>query len=442
MLHHLKLQHVGPAPEFEIEFAPRMNFLTGDNGLGKSFLLEIAWWVLTGTWVHLPAAPHRNGHIKPRIDSRFDGKRGFSVHSLEDQGNSTPAQRQADGTRVPVHLISEFNRAEQYWTIQGDHYPNYGLVIYAHSDGGFSIWDRARNYSRNQATDRPPAYRFRPQEVWNGLPQDEPRKLCNGLIHDWAAWQREKGHAFDLLTRVLHRLSPSPDEPLLPGELQRISLDDVRDHPALQTPYGQQVALVHASAAIQRIVALAYLLVWTWTEHLRTVDLLGQDPAREIIFLVDEIEAHLHPRWQRRIVPALLDVVEALTGTQDVSLQLIAATHSPLVLASVEPYFDPARDALWELDLKNQHVELTRPQWRRYGDVNSWLSSEIFDLEEPRSIEAETAMRRALALLQAGQKPALGEVEAVDADLRKVLSDVDRFWVRWSAFVEEARATP
>ena len=27
-----------------------MNFLTGDNGLGKTFLLDIAWWVLTQTW--------------------------------------------------------------------------------------------------------------------------------------------------------------------------------------------------------------------------------------------------------------------------------------------------------------------------------------------------------------------------------------------------------
>lgn len=187
---------------------------------------------------------------------------------------------------------------------------------------------------------------------------------------------------------------------------------------------------------------MAYLLVWAWTEHLHASEILDQAPTRELIFLVDEFEAHLHPRWQRRIVPALLDVIKELTGTQDISLQLIAATHSPLVLASVEPYFDPARDALWELDLKDQRVELTRPQWRRYGDVNNWLSSEIFDLEEPRSVAAEEAIRRARALLQGGQTPALDEVDAVDAELRKVLSDVDRFWVRWSAFVEEARAAP
>jgi hypothetical protein len=29
---------------------------------------------------------------------------------------------------------------------------------------------------------------------------------------------------------------------------------------------------------------------------------------------------------------------------------------------------------------------------------------------------------------------------AVDADLRRVLSDVDPFWVRWSGFVDDVRS--
>ena len=49
-----------PRPTMEIHFKPRMNFLTGDNGLGKTFLLDIAWWVLTRTWARMPVIPpHR-----------------------------------------------------------------------------------------------------------------------------------------------------------------------------------------------------------------------------------------------------------------------------------------------------------------------------------------------------------------------------------------------
>ena len=50
MLKELKLSHVGPAPSMELEFGERLNLITGDNGLGKSFLLDIAWWALTRRW--------------------------------------------------------------------------------------------------------------------------------------------------------------------------------------------------------------------------------------------------------------------------------------------------------------------------------------------------------------------------------------------------------
>ena len=49
----------------EIDFKPRMNFLTGDNGLGKTFLLDIAWWVLTRTWAKSAVTSPRRGWKTP-----------------------------------------------------------------------------------------------------------------------------------------------------------------------------------------------------------------------------------------------------------------------------------------------------------------------------------------------------------------------------------------
>jgi recombinational DNA repair ATPase RecF len=46
MLNKLVLNGVGPAQRLTIDFKRRLNFLTGDNGLGKSFVLDIAWWRL------------------------------------------------------------------------------------------------------------------------------------------------------------------------------------------------------------------------------------------------------------------------------------------------------------------------------------------------------------------------------------------------------------
>ena len=50
MLESLELENVGPASRMALEFAPRVNLLTGDNGLGKSFLLDVAWWTMTRRW--------------------------------------------------------------------------------------------------------------------------------------------------------------------------------------------------------------------------------------------------------------------------------------------------------------------------------------------------------------------------------------------------------
>lgn len=44
----------------------------------------------------------------------------------------------------------------------------------------------------------------------------------------------------------------------------------------------------------------------------------------EAIILIDEIDVHLHPKWQRRIVPALEDLFS--------NCQFIATTHSPFVI--------------------------------------------------------------------------------------------------------------
>lgn len=47
----------------------------------------------------------------------------------------------------------------------------------------------------------------------------------------------------------------------------------------------------------------------------------------EAIILIDEIDVHLHPKWQRRIVPALEDLFP--------KCQFIATTHSPFVIQAV-----------------------------------------------------------------------------------------------------------
>lgn len=299
MLERLQLRNVGPAPEMALDLASRINLITGDNGLGKSFLLDVAWWALTRRWPR---------DLNPRLTSGY------------------PAR--------PTNV-------------------------------------------RDAAT-----------------------------------------LAFTVTT-------------------------------ATGASIAYESTIVHASAGIRRIAALAYMLVWSWVEHTRAAEQLGSDYTHQIVLLFDEIEAHLHPLWQRTIVPALLKVMESLTDyrnprARDPSVQLVAATHSPLVLASVEPLFEVERDRLFHLDVRDGVVRLDEEPWAKQGDVVNWLVSETFGLRQGRSVEAERAIEAAEAFMRndrGGLVEGLTTQSGIQRELNRVLPGHDPFWPRWVVHNERGRTS-
>lgn len=109
----------------------------------------------------------------------------------------------------------------------------------------------------------------------------------------------------------------------------------------------------------------------------------GKDVAPEIrwdelLLLIDEVDAHLHPTWQRVMVPALFEVIPAIAPV--LRTQVIVSTHAPLVLASVETMFDPERDALVHFALEGSAIQAHTIPWTKQGDVVNWLVSDAFGL--------------------------------------------------------------
>jgi hypothetical protein len=418
MLKWIELEGVGPAPRLRIDLAERLSVLTGDNGLGKTFLLDVAWWALTCQWPGRPGWPRPDAE-QPTIRYSFRGHE----HTIQP---------------------TVFLRDTEVWQDRSVSGAGEGLALYARVDGGFCTWDAFRNRD-DGGLYRPPRPGYRPsvhfddQQVWNGLEVDG-RRRCEGLIRDWVSWQRGKMPEFEQLRTVLRTLS-TEEEPLTPAEPQRVSLDDGFDTPCIATRYGV-VPLTHASAAVRRIVGLAYLLVWAWREHCIAAKLLRRQPVRKILLLVDEPETHLHPKWQRLILPALLAAVKKLLASESVDLQILTATHSPLVLASLEPHFDVQKDSLFELEYAGEGadatVQLSPLPWVRHGDAAAWLRSEPFGLQSGGySPEAERALEEAAhALSTDNVEPEV--VRQLDAKLRNVLGEMDPFWIRWR-FMAETR---
>ena len=414
-LNHLEFKHVGPSKHLVYSPAERLNIITGDNSLGKTFILDCIWWALTSRWMGHAAIPRRNvAKNAPLL--------GFSI-------------------AAPNSKIQNFNAEYDWERFRWKRLPkrraHAGLVVYARYDGSFGVWDPVRSSLLDANDDgRPRGHLlFSRRHIWHGLPTKSGGKTeqwaCNGLLRDWISWQSSDRYAvhFKRFSACLGVLSPPSNELLKPGPPVRMPLDS-RDIPTLIMPYGE-VPVLQASAGVQRILALAYVLVWAWQEHLALCESVRRRPQRRIVMIVDEVEAHLHPKWQRVIVPALVKVIQELSS--DVTTQLHVATHSPMVMASIEPEFAAKHDQLHHLNLLQDDVVLEEPSFVKHGTADAWLMSDVFNLDTARSLPGETIIDAAKTL-QLTRNPDPQAVRDVNTELVKLLAPDDDFWPRWRHF--------
>lgn len=424
MLRHLKTHDVGPAQGLDLEFGARLNVLTGDNGLGKSFVLDLIWWVLTGSWAGRMALPSGQN---PRIEYQAAGGHAKARFDFQDQEWS-------------------------WWTVHAT--APRGSVIYFGADR-IACFVKDRNHWRlRMPTDDPyvgdnDAFRFTGRELWEGKRDRAGHQVCNGLIYDLVDWMRRRpvdgfdeqsgrgdvaAHGFDVFESVLAQLSPPGGPPLKLGTPRRVFVEDTREIPTLVTPWeSEAVPVPLAAAGIRRILELAYLLVWVWREHVQVTQLKHLTAQRELTLIIDEPELHLHPRWQRAILPALVDVAKRLDP--QLQLQLFVTTHSPLVLASGELLVEPNRDRLFHFDTRHDGVRVEELEWVKQGDVIGWLTSEVFGFARGGSLEAERIVKLAEAYMQGRMESipeALRDKAQLDAELARVLAASDPFWTRWA----------
>ena len=114
---------------------------------------------------------------------------------------------------------------------------------------------------------------------------------------------------------------------------------------------------------------------------------LEEKPA---VLIVDEIDAHLHPSWQRRIIPALTKNFP--------NLQIFCSTHSPLMLAGL----GEGQVQLLNRDADGR-VTVSRNRW----DMAGWSAEEIL-----RSV---LGVRDTMDLTTASEIDRMGELSIKEA---------------------------
>lgn len=97
------------------------------------------------------------------------------------------------------------------------------------------------------------------------------------------------------------------------------------------------------------------------------------------IFILDEVEQHLHPKWQRNIIRIL--------AKQFPSMQFIGSTHTPICALGLNDLLE-SRTQLIKASYVNKHSEVEsfdmKEEYKGYR-VDQILTSSIFDLKSARS---------------------------------------------------------
>ena len=199
-----------------------------------------------------------------------------------------------------------------------------------------------------------------------------------------------------------------------------------------------------------RDLADGYKSTFLWvTDFLGWATAFGSelDKSTTGIVIIDEIEQHLHPKWQKTVIA---DLRKAWPH-----VQFFAATHSPLVAKRFQPYSDdgPHRHYhLWDSEGKTE-VDAVRvpplgdkrtdqilateafdflidddPEVDRILQELSFLSSNEFVTDERRALITEylEAVRKIDSLRRGGTKTEVSAAQLIELTQRSLINDLER----------------
>ena len=186
---------------------------------------------------------------------------------------------------------------------------------------------------------------------------------------------------------------------------------------ALGTPQKPQINLqflLYDTWVSLRDMSLGYQTLVVWLTDFASKLFIrypdSPNPLEEpAIVLIDEIDLHLHPSWQRKLIKFLSDIFK--------NTQFIATAHSPLVVQAAGDV--QANVVLLRREGDQTVVVQDLPDVRRWR-VEQILNSELFDDTPPLSPRTESDLTRRNELLlkkrlTKAEKAELAKLEAAVA---------------------------
>lgn len=320
----LRLQNFRGFVDREFHLHPQFNLVVGENGSGKTSLLE-GLAVAAGAWLQGLAAPDRR--TLERVQSRL-----AYVEATESWERQLPTSVQAAGIVDQKHVRWERTLHDQAWAestsgipgVRGagdhlDHETVLPVLAYYRTDRNRAYFQSSSDEIVNRLLDKAATSRLSGYHRSLGEPSI-PDDLRNWVVRQ-SLISLQTGNKDSALSAVMRQaiLSCIP-------EAVDLYFDARHSEVVLRFADGARQTFSNLSDGQRGVLALVGDITQkaaSLNPHLRG-EVLRQTPG---IVLIDELDLHLHPRWQRLIIDQLRECFPAV--------QFVCTTHSPFLIQSL-----------------------------------------------------------------------------------------------------------
>ena len=319
-LNHISIKNFRAYKEFECEFTQGVNLVIGDNGAGKTSLLTAVAYYLSAQLSNIGGFLN----VKP-IDPHVE---------VEKAGDSTLSIRECYPVELSGELVIEKDKLIKTTSIYQEHYNeikgNVDITKAIEVDWpliSYQKFDRDWKLGKNTG---------KTIEVETGL--NERRDGYNDCLSGMGQEQNIQKWCLKMSMLEFERRNTVKEferfKYIIKTFLQAIEDDEDEFEVTYSTAFsglvmrkGERVQPLYElstgyKALLSMIMELAYRSV------LLNPDKSIDDDSQTGIVIIDEIDAHLHPKWQWRVIDALRKCFP--------KVQFIIATHSPIVIASAK----------------------------------------------------------------------------------------------------------
>lgn len=319
----------------EFTFSPQFNLVVGENGSGKSALLRGVALALE----MVPAAFEKKAMLSHGSEDRrlvpYESKGGVDIQTSEQSSIRSIVELKVDGGHAESlklgRLIGEpalprpgaFHDVDEVklLSLAGAVRQGKGVTLPVVASYGVGRQQASTEAAVNIRLDAPEQRQRQKAYESCFAPTIDVQKLLEAIVLGaWAELVEPDSEPRSIVVRAARQCIPGAEDIFFHPRRKEVMV--TFSHRSTPVPFN---ALSDGQRNILALVGDIAVRAATLNPHLED-RVLEETPG---IVLIDELDLHLHPKWQRRIIDDLKRIFP--------KIQFISTTHSPFLIQALEP---------------------------------------------------------------------------------------------------------